>query len=61
MTEEANCVYCQRDQDQVPLMIMKVGGGEAWICPEHLPVLIHKPHLLKGKLAGTENLTPEDH
>lgn len=61
MTEEANCVYCQREQDQVPLLTMRVAGRDAWICPEHLPILIHKPHLLKGKLEGTENLNPEDH
>jgi hypothetical protein len=32
-----------------------------WICPQHLPLLIHNPQQLAGKLAGAENLKPADH
>jgi hypothetical protein len=33
---------------------------EAWICPQHLPVLIHTPGRLVGKLPGAENLGPSE-
>jgi hypothetical protein len=32
-----------------------------WICPQHLPILIHKPVRLAEKLPGLENLgEPEE-
>jgi hypothetical protein len=31
------------------------------ICPQHLPVLIHNPQMLVGKLPGAEGLTPAEH
>jgi hypothetical protein len=35
-------------------------GLETWICPQHLPVLIHDPSKLAGKLPGAESLEPAD-
>jgi hypothetical protein len=36
--------------------------GEAlWICPQHLPVLIHDPQRLVGILPGAELLSPAEH
>lgn len=56
------CVYCERDSDQVPLLALRYRETEAWICPQHLPVLIHKPAQLVGKLPGAEHLAPtEEH
>jgi hypothetical protein len=61
MVDKKHCVYCERDQYQVPLLEIHTGKELAWICPEHLPVLIHKPQQLEGKLAGSENLQAHDH
>lgn len=61
MTNLKQCVYCERDQHQVPLLVIHTGDSRSWICPEHLPILIHKPQMLEGKLSGTENLTAHDH
>ncbi len=63
MTESRpKCAYCERDSDQVPLLALHYQGTEAWICPQHLPVLIHDPARLAGKLPGAENLgPPEEH
>ena len=55
------CVYCERDSHEVPLVALGSQDSEAWICPQHLPILIHKPQALAGKLPGVENLTSEDH
>lgn len=54
------CLYCERSEDEVPLLQMRYRGGELWICPQHLPILIHKPSQLAGKLPGAENLTPPE-
>ena len=62
MTEEKQaCVYCERDSYEVPLVALRYQDSDAWICPQHLPILIHKPQLLAGKLPGVENLSSEGH
>ena len=53
-------LYCQRDNTQVPLIALNYKNIEAWICSEHLPVLIHDPQELVGKLPGAERLTPRN-
>jgi hypothetical protein len=52
------CIYCGQSSDQVPLIALRYRGAGAWICPQHLPILIHKPAQLAGKLPGIENLAP---
>jgi hypothetical protein len=51
------CLYCQQSSDEVPLLRLEYLGTEAWICPQHLPILIHKPAQLAGKLPGAERLS----
>jgi len=55
-----HCLVCNRDEDQVPLLRLDSGGKMLWICPQHLPILIHDPGSLAGKLPGAENLKPPD-
>ena len=55
------CLACGRTQDQVPLLSMRFRGSKHWICPQHLPLLIHDPVRLAGKLEGAERLEPADH
>jgi hypothetical protein len=55
------CAHCGRTSEEVPLIEMKYKQQASWICPQHLPVLIHKPQNLVGKLPGAEKLTPEGH
>jgi len=58
MTENQICIHCGKDNSQVPLIDFSYKGGKFQICTEHLPVLIHNPHNLAGKLPDAENLTP---
>jgi hypothetical protein len=55
------CIHCDRTSDQVPLVHLVFAGSDYYICPEHLPVLIHEPHQLTGKLPGVENLHGHQH
>ena len=55
------CLACGQDSSSIPLLPLEYQGGRLWICPQHLPVLIHNPTLLTGKLAGAENMKPADH
>ena len=55
------CLVCHRGSDETPLIPLEYRGSELRICPQHLPVLIHDPTALAGKLPGAENLKPADH
>ena len=55
------CLACHRGADVTPLINLEYRGSTLWICPQHLPVLIHDPGQLIGVLPGAENLTPADH
>lgn len=61
-SEEPSCLYCQRVNQQVPLLPFSYQGQDFWICAQHLPILIHQPANLAGKLPGAEGLAPaKDH
>ena len=58
MTNKTTCIHCGKDDNQVPLVFFSYKGKELRICTEHLPVLIHNPRDLAGKMPDVENLTP---
>jgi recombinational DNA repair protein (RecF pathway) len=55
------CIHCQKSEEQVPLLQMRYRGSEICICPQCLPVLIHKPEKLAGELPGLEISIPVEH
>jgi hypothetical protein len=58
---ERQCLACKRDSQATPLVQLFYRESEIWICPQHLPMLIHDPASLVGMLPGAENLSPADH
>jgi hypothetical protein len=58
---QPNCLYCKRTSQQVPLLSVEFKDQPYWICPEHLPIMIHKPHLLASILPGIETSGDEEH
>lgn len=54
------CVNCERTVEQVPLIPLEHREGATYICPQCLPILIHKPQMLVGKLINAEHLEPHD-
>jgi hypothetical protein len=59
--DTARCLACDRDSDEIPLVPIQFRGSNLWICPQHLPILIHDPTRLVGKLDGAEDLRPAEH
>jgi hypothetical protein len=59
--EPHQCVACGIGADDAPLLTLEYRGSRFWICPPHLPVLIHDPAQLVGKLAGAEHFRPAEH
>lgn len=46
------CLNCGRTEQEVPLVSLRFRGEPRSICPQCLPLLIHHPERLAGKLAG---------
>lgn len=55
------CVACERGSDVTPLITLDYQNSTIWICAQHLPILIHDPARLIGRLPGAENLAPSEH
>lgn len=58
------CLNCNTSEQDRPLLLMKFQGKEFFICPQCLPVLIHKPYQLADKLPDftpSEPPPPDDH
>ena len=60
-TQKPACLACSRGSDATPLIRLEYRDATMWICPQHLPELIHDPASLIGVLPGAENLKPADH
>ncbi len=56
MSEEKRCIVCERKVTEVPLIRLEFGEQSFYICPQDLPVVIHQPHKLIGKLPGADKL-----
>jgi hypothetical protein len=56
------CIVCERSSAEVPLISLHYQQATVWICPQHLPVLIHNPEKLADKLPGAASFgKPEGH
>ncbi len=52
------CLNCQRSETEIPLVALRHDGQQAWICSQCLPILIHHPQRLAGKLDRAEQIEP---
>jgi len=55
------CLNCKKTEQEIPLLRMRYQQADVFICPQCLPVLIHKPANLREKLPGLENFQPSQH
>jgi hypothetical protein len=58
---QPDCLVCHRTADEIPLLTIQYRGEAHYICPQHLPILIHKPAQLAGVLPGIEDLPSVEH
>jgi hypothetical protein len=55
------CLNCGKTEQEIPLLRMRYQEADIYICPQCLPILIHKPAALAAKLPGLENIQPPQH
>ncbi len=60
-TTTYQCLNCDRPETAVPLVSIRYAGSSGWVCSQCMPVLIHNPEQMAGKLAGAEDIPAADH
>lgn len=55
------CIVCEQSSNEIPLLSVEFQDKRYWICPQHFPILIHRPEQLIGKLPGVEKLQGHEH
>lgn len=50
------CLNCNASENEMPLVNLVYSGKPAFICSKCLPILIHKPEMLIGKIEGAEKI-----
>ncbi len=55
------CIACSRTAAETPLLTLEYRDAAFSICAQHLPVLIHDPAQLTGRLPGAEAMKPSEH
>ncbi|HMN25706.1 MAG TPA: hypothetical protein PKE38_14475 [Ignavibacteriaceae bacterium] len=54
------CLNCNNSENDIPLVNLVYSGKQTFICSNCLPVLIHHPQRLIGKLDGAKNIPPAE-
>ena len=55
---ERHCLNCKQSEHKTPLLHLHYNGDERWICSQCLPILIHTPQKLVGKIENAEQIKP---
>ena len=55
------CLNCNNSESNIPLVNLTFAGKQLFICSRCLPVLIHNPEELIGKIPEVEKIKPAEH
>jgi len=54
MCKKRECLVCKTSSDETPVTKFYYQESEFYICPQHMPVIIHNPKELVGLLPGAD-------
>jgi hypothetical protein len=55
------CLNCEVNEDEKPLLAIRYQNEQLFICPQCLPILIHKPSNLAEKIHNVQKIQPSEH
>lgn len=59
---DSTCLNCGISEQERPLLTLKFQGRDLYLCPQCMPIMIHKPYQLADKLPGFKPpVTPSTH
>ena len=50
-----SCIVCGKTHEEIPVTKFYYKESEFYICPQHIPMLIHKPTELANKIPDAAN------
>lgn len=56
MSTNKKCIVCKKSSNETPVTKFDYRESEFYICPQHIPILIHNPQELIGLLDGADKL-----
>ena len=56
MSSNKSCIVCKKSSMETPVTKFYHKDSEFYICPQHIPILIHNPQELVGLLEGADKL-----
>ena len=56
MSTEKACIVCKKSSQETPVTKFYHKDSEFYICPQHIPILIHNPQELVGLLEDADKL-----
>ncbi|WP_456423307.1 hypothetical protein [Lutibacter sp.] len=56
MEKEKACLVCKKSSAEIPVTKFYYQTSEFYICPQHIPILIHNPQELVGLLPNADKL-----
>jgi recombinational DNA repair protein (RecF pathway) len=54
MSQVKECLVCKTSSTEIPVTKFYYQESEFFICPQHMPVIIHNPQQLIGLLEGAD-------
>jgi len=54
MSDVKECLVCKKTSNEIPVTKFYYQEKEFYICPQHIPIIIHKPQELVGLLDGAD-------
>ncbi len=55
------CIHCGSSEVLVPILRLRYQGEEVALCSSCLPILLHRPEKLAGRLKGAESIPHASH
>ena len=52
MNDQKECLVCKTNAQEIPVTKFYYQESHFYICPQHIPILIHDPQKLIGLLPG---------
>lgn len=56
MSTDKVCIVCKKSSMETPVTKFYHKDTQFYICPQHIPILIHNPQELVGLLDGADKL-----
>ena len=55
------CINCDHSEEDMPLINIQYKGKKIFVCSGCMPILLHSPEKMAGKLTDADKIQPAKH